>query len=91
MKYIYKHGNQFWYQRAIPVKVQKIIGKTSIKISLRTNKISTAVQRSKLQALEHKKMFNEILNKPNYFSKFLIKKKLIQKNMNFLFLMNTKI
>ena len=59
MRYIYKHGNQFWYQRAIPVKVQKIIGKTSIK-NLRTNKISTAVQRSKLQALEHKKMFNEI-------------------------------
>ena len=76
MRYIYKHGNQFWYQRAIPVKVQKIIGKTSIKISLRTNKISTAVQRSKLQALEHKKMFNEILNKPNYFSKVFNKKKI---------------
>ena len=30
MKYIYKHGNQFWYQRAVPLKIQKIIGKTTI-------------------------------------------------------------
>ena len=34
------------------------------------------MQRSKLQALEHKKMFNEILNKPNYFSKVFNKKKI---------------
>ena len=75
MKYIYKHGNQFWYQRAVPLKIQKIIGKTNIKISLKTNKISTAVQRSKLQALEHKKMF-QYVNKKNYLSKVFYKKKL---------------
>ena len=75
MKYIYKHGNQFWYQRAIPLKIQKIIGKTTIKVCLKTNKISTAVQRSKLQALEHKKMFQDII-KQNYLSKVFYKKNL---------------
>ena len=74
MKYIYKHGNQFWYQRAIPIKAQKIIGKKSIKISLKTNKISTAVQRSKLQALEHTKMFNDLKKKIFISPKFFIKK-----------------
>ena len=52
MKYIYKHGNQYWYQRAIPAKLAKILGKKTIKISLKTNKISTALVRSKLQAAE---------------------------------------
>ena len=75
MKYIYKHGNQFWYQRAVPNYIQKIIGKTSIKVSLKTNKISTAVKRSKLQALEHKKMFTDILQKKNYISNVFKKKK----------------
>ena len=74
MKYIYKHGNQYWYQRAIPIKAQKIIGKKSIKISLKTNKISTAVQRSKFQALEHTKMFNDLKKKNIYFPKVLYKK-----------------
>ena len=32
MKYIYKHGNQYWYQRAIPAKLTKILGKKTIKI-----------------------------------------------------------
>ena len=63
MKYIYKHGNQYWYQRAIPAKLTKILGKKTIKISLKTNKISTALVRSKLQSAEHKKMFNNLLNK----------------------------
>ena len=75
MKYIYKHGNQFWYQRAVPLKIQKIIGKTNIKVCLKTNKISTAVQRSKLQALEHKKMFHYV-TKQNYISKVFYKKTL---------------
>ena len=75
-----------------PLKFKKLSEKHLLKFLLRTNKISTAVQRSKLQALEHKKMFNEILNKPNYFSKVFNKKKIdTKKNMNFLFLMNTKI
>ncbi len=73
MKYIYKHGNQFWYQRAVPLKIQKIIGKTNIKVCLKTNKISTAVQRSKLQALEHKKLFQYVI-KQNYLSKVFYKK-----------------
>ena len=73
VKYIYKHGNQFWYQRAVPLKIQKIIGKTNIKVCLKTNKISTAVQRSKLQALEHKKMFHYVA-KQNYLSKVFSKK-----------------
>ena len=60
MRYIYKHGNQYWYQRAVPSKLQGILGKTTLKISLRTNKIPIAVKRAKLQALEHKKMFGDI-------------------------------
>ena len=85
MKYIYKHGNQFWYQRAIPQRIQKIVGKTSIKICLKTNKISTAVKRSKLQALEHTKMFKDI-KKKTYFSSVFKKKNMNIKNytLNFL-------
>jgi len=63
MKYIYKHGNQYWYQRAVPAKLTKIIGKKTIKISLKTNKLSTALVRAKLQSVEHKKMFNNLVNK----------------------------
>ena len=85
MKYVYKHGNQFWYQRAVPVKIQKILGKTSIKISLKTNKISTAIQRSKLQAVEHKKMFRDIIKKNNYFSKVFYKKNMNIKKYELLF------
>ena len=77
MKYIYKHGNQYWYQRAIPAKLTKILGKKTIKISLKTNKISTALVRSKLQSAEHKKMFNNLLNK-KFTINFL--KKLIFQN-----------
>jgi integrase len=85
MRYVYKHGNQFWYQRAVPVKIQKILGKTSIKISLKTNKISTAIQRSKLQAVEHKKMFRDIIKKNNYFSKVFFKKNMDIKKYELLF------
>ena len=60
MKYIYKHGNQYWYQRAIPHQISEMIGRKSLKISLKTNKIPTAIKRAKLQALEHKKMFKNI-------------------------------
>ena len=74
MKYLYKHGNQFWYQRAVPLSLQELIGLKSIKVSLKTNKISTAIKRSKLQALEHKKMFNEYSEKKGYFSSMLKKK-----------------
>ena len=56
MRYIYKHGNQYWYQRAVPVRLINVIGKKTLKISLKTNKISTALKRSKLQSLEHKKI-----------------------------------
>ena len=56
-------------------KNSKNIGKTTIKVCLKTNKISTAVQRSKLQALEHKKMFQDII-KQNYLSKVFYKKNL---------------
>ncbi len=60
MKYIYKHGNQYWYQRAVPNKLSSLLGKKTLKISLKTNKILTAIKRAKLQALEHKKMFKDV-------------------------------
>ena len=82
MKYIYKHGNQYWYQRAIPMKLVKIIGKKTIKISLKTNKISTALVRSKLQSAEHKKMFNNLLNK-KFSINFLKKIEISKYNLNF--------
>ena len=74
MKYLYKHGNQFWYQRAVPLFLQEIIKMKSIKVSLKTNKIATAIKRSKLQALEHKKMFKEYSEKKGYLENFLKKK-----------------
>lgn len=82
MKYIYKHGNHYWYQRAIPMKLVKIIGKKTIKISLKTNKISTALVRSKLQSAEHKKMFNNLLNK-KFTINFLKKIEISKYNLNF--------
>ncbi len=82
MKYIYKHGNQYWYQRAIPAKLTKILGKKTIKISLKTNKISTALIRSKLQSAEHKKMFNNLLKK-KFTINFLKKIEISKYNLNF--------
>ena len=77
MKYIYRHGNQYWYQRAIPNKLINILGKSTLKISLKTNKIPTAVKRAKLQALEHKKMFNEIeKNSDTYLKKIFGQKRI---------------
>ena len=71
MKYLYKHGNKFWYQRAVPLKLVELVGVRSIKVSLNTNKIQTAITRSKLQAIEHKKMFNKLSKKPKtHFLKF---------------------
>ena len=74
MKYLYKHGNQFWYQRAVPLFLQEIIRVKSIKVSLKTNKIATAIKRSKLQALEHRKMFKEYSEKKGYLTNILKKK-----------------
>ena len=82
MKYIYKHGNQYWYQRAIPKKFTEIIGKKSIKVSLRTNKVSTALVRAKLQSSEHKKMFKKIENR-KFSLKFLKKIEVSKYNLEF--------
>ena len=82
MKYIYKHGNQYWYQRAIPGKLRKILGKKTIKVSLRTNKISTALIRAKLQSAEHKKMFTNLINK-KFSINFLNKVDISKFNLSF--------
>ena len=63
MKYLYNHGNKFWYQRAVPLKLVNLVGVKNIKVSLNTNKIQTAITRSKLQSIEHKKLFNELSEK----------------------------
>ena len=62
MKYLYKHGNQYWYQRAVPYKILSFVKKKSIKICLKTNKLQCAMERSKIQANSHDKMFNYLLN-----------------------------
>ena len=87
MKYLYKHGNKFWYQRAVPLKLVELVGVRSIKVSLNTNKIQTAITRSKLQAIEHKKMFNQLLKKQkNSFLQILKNKKITIKNYEINFL-----
>ena len=63
MKYLYKHGNKFWYQKSVPLQLVELVGVKNIKVSLNTNKIQTAITRSKLQYIEHKKMFNELYGK----------------------------
>ena len=71
---IYLQHDKCWYQ-GLNNKLINILGKSTLKISLKTNKIPTAVKRAKLQALEHKKMFNEIeKNSDTYLKKFLDKK-----------------
>lgn len=71
MKYIYKHGNQYWYQRAVPSKLSNLLGRKTLKVSLKTNKVPTAIKRAKLQALEHKKMFKIAENNlKKYFKNF---------------------
>ena len=87
MKYIYKHGNKFWYQRSVPFKLVDIVGVKNIKVSLNTNKIQTAITRSKLQAVEHKKMFNELSGKQkNLFFEIIKNKKIKIKDYEINFL-----
>ena len=87
MKYIYKHGNKFWYQRAVPFRLVDLVGVKNIKVPLNTNKIQTAITRSKLQAIEHKKMFKELSAKlQNSLFEILKKKKIKIKNYEINFL-----
>jgi len=87
VKYIYKHGNKFWYQRSVPLKLVECVGVKNIKVSLNTNKIQTAITRSKLQAIEHKKMFNELSGKSkSSFLEILKNKKINIKNYEIDFL-----
>ena len=87
MKYLYKHGNKFWYQRAVPLRLVDLVGVKNIKVSLNTNKIQTAITRSKLQAIEHKKMFKELSTKfKNSFFDILKNKKIKIKNYEIKFL-----
>ena len=87
MKYLYKHGNKFWYQRAVPLKLVELVGVRSIKVSLNTNKIQTAITRSKLQAIEHTKMFNKLSKKPkDSFLKVFKNQKIKVKNYEINFL-----
>ena len=87
MKYLYKHGKKFWYQRSVPVKLVGLVGVKNIKVSLNTNKVQTAITRSKLQAIEHKKMFNEFSGKSkNSFFEIIKKKKIKLKDYEINFL-----
>ena len=87
MKYIYKHGNQYWYQRAVPAKLSNLLGRKTLKISLKTNKVPTAIKRAKLQALEHKKMFKIAENSLNkYFKTFFNNKEFDSKKYTLSFI-----
>ena len=72
MKYLYKHGNQFWYQRAVPKSLFKYIKKKSIKICLKTNKIDVAIYRAKHQSKKHNQMFKDLSSTHlNYLSNLI--------------------
>ena len=72
MKYLYKHGNQFWYQRAVPKSLYNHIRKKSIKICLKTNKLEIAICRAKQQSKKHNEMFQNLLsNNKNYLSNLI--------------------
>ena len=87
MKYLYKHGNKFWYQRSVPLKLVALVGIKNIKVPLNTNKVQTAITRSKLQAIEHKKMFNEFSGKSkNSFLEIIKNKKIKLKDYEINFL-----
>ena len=80
MKYIYKHGNQYWYQRAIPEKLSILLGKKTLKVSLKTNKIPVAIKRAKLQALSHQRMFSDLKDNSKKYLKSIFGKKLFNLN-----------
>ncbi len=87
MKYLYKHGNKFWYQKSVPLKLVALVGIKNIKVPLNTNKVQTAITRSKLQAIEHKKMFNELSGKSkNSFFEIIKNKKIKLKDYEINFL-----
>ena len=87
MKYIYQHGSKFWYQKSVPLKFVELVGVKNIKVPLNTNKIQTAITRSKLQAIEHKKMFNELSAKSkNSFFEIIKNKKIKIKDYEITFL-----
>ena len=71
----------FWYQRAVPLKIQKIIGKTNISqrfFKKKYKKISTFLlfkDQSCKHILEHKKMFHYV-TKQNYNIQGFLQKKL---------------
>ena len=74
MKYIYKHGNQFWYQRAIPKILVSIFEKKTLKVPLKTNKLQIAIKRANKQASKHSLIFRDLIKKKKKFFPFLIKK-----------------
>ena len=86
MKYLYKHGNKFWYQKSVPLQLVELVGVKNIKVSLNTNKIQTAITRSKLQYIEHKKMFNELHGKSKNSIFEIINKKIKIKDYEINFL-----
>ena len=70
MKYIYKHGNQYWYQRAVPKQIIDILGKKTLKISLKTNKLITASKsnyQNKLNEAGYPAITTEVLVAPEFY------------------------
>ena len=80
MKYIYKHGNQFWYQRAVPENLVCFFEKKTFKVSLKTNKLEIAVKRANEQAKQHSLIFRELKKKKIIFP--ILKKKINAEKFN---------
>lgn len=63
MKYVFKHGNQYLYQRAVPNDLLGSFGKKTIKQSLKTNDKSIATGRALRIAKEHDALFASLRGK----------------------------
>ena len=79
MKYIYTHGNQFWYQRAVPEILVGVFEKKTLKVSLKTNKLNIAVKRANEQALKHSHVFRDLRRKKNFFFQLFNRKIYVDK------------
>ena len=63
MKYVFKHGNQYLYQRAVPSDLLGHFGKRTIKQSLKTNDKGIATGRALKIAKEHDALFASLRGK----------------------------
>ena len=80
MKYVFKHGNQYLYQRAVPSDLLPSFGKKTIKQSLKTNDKGIAAGRALKIAKEHDALFASLRGKSSSASIASEARKLLDPN-----------